>query len=307
MKRGFMLFLLFLPILSASECDNWQTEHPEWLHCDDFETEHDITVNYQDYSTKNFGVSTDDAYEGQYSLKQHYDAGQVDAGWISWFYCDTLGIDRGDCYDEIYMRWYHKYEGGFEGIPPKMARITSIGPGWDKRFGVYYWQELYNNEYLIVADVSTYTGWIPIIRTDFSYSDPENIGRWTCHEMRVKQGSNGGYTYWVDDEMIAERNGVNLNGPYNFNNAMLDTYWNGGSPKAQNRYYDNFVISTERIGCLGSNSSNQTVQVCSHAANTDNDDEISNSEINIFIEQWKAGEVSISILMDGINRWKNGC
>ncbi len=30
---------------------------------------------------------------------------------------------------------------------------------------------------------------------------------------------------------------------------MLDGYWNGGSPRAQNRYFDNFVVSTSRIGC----------------------------------------------------------
>ena len=34
---------------------------------------------------------------------------------------------------------------------------------------------------------------------------------------------------------------------------MLDCYWNGGSPKEQNRYYDNFVISTKRIGRLVAN------------------------------------------------------
>ena len=31
---------------------------------------------------------------------------------------------------------------------------------------------------------------------------------------------------------------------------MLDCYWNGGSPKAQSRYYDNLVISTQKIGTL---------------------------------------------------------
>jgi len=247
----FLLILILLPAVYALECDNWQTAHPEWLWCDDFETEQDLSVNYHDFSTNNFAASTDDTFEGQYSLKQHYDTGQVDAGWISWFYCDTLGNDYGNCQDEIYMRWYHKFEDGFQGFPPKMARITNIGPGWNKRFGVYYWIDD-EYEHCIAADVRAYDGWIPIIRTDFKYDNPANVGRWVCHEMRVQQGTSGGYTFWADDVMIAERNGVNLNGGYNFNNAMLDTYWNGGSPVAQNRYYDNFVISTERIGCVQS-------------------------------------------------------
>jgi hypothetical protein len=29
---------------------------------------------------------------------------------------------------------------------------------------------------------------------------------------------------------------------------MLDCYWNGGSPRAQSRYYDNLVFSTQKIG-----------------------------------------------------------
>jgi hypothetical protein len=290
---------------AAGECDNWQAKHPGWLWCDDFEAEHDLSVNYRDISTNNFAVSSDDKFMGDYSLKQHYNAGQVDAGWISWFYCDTLGNNYGNCQDEIYMRWYHKFEDGFEGIPPKMARITSIGPGWDKRFGVYYWMEQYNNEYLIVADVSTYSGWIPIIRTNFSYSNQNNIGRWTCHEMRVKQGSNGGYTYWAEGQKIAERNNTNLNGDYNFNNAMLDTYWNGGSPKAQNRYYDNFVISTERIGCIGTDSGQPAVK-CTDA-DTDSSGSISNPEIKEYINRWLTGQVSISNLMNAIKKWKSPC
>jgi hypothetical protein len=149
------------------------------------------------------------------------------------------------------MRWFHKFADGFDCCPPKMARITSIGPGWDKRFGVYYWIE--NQE--IVADVSTPDGWLPIQHSGFSFADPGNIGRWICHEMYVKANtpgqSDGEYTFWVDGVPVVEITGVSLVGStdFHFNNAMLDTYWNGGSPSEQNRYYDNFVVSTERIGC----------------------------------------------------------
>lgn len=91
--------------------------------------------------------------------------------------------------------------------------------------------------------------------SDFYYGDPANIGRWTCHEMYVKNNTpgqtDGAYRFWVDDVMIIERTGVDLRGDtgYNFNTVQLDCYWNGGSPREQNRYYDNLVISTQRIGC----------------------------------------------------------
>ena len=36
---------------------------------------------------------------------------------------------------------------------------------------------------------------------------------------------------------------------YGLNAVFLENWWNAGSPVAQERYLDNFVISTERIGC----------------------------------------------------------
>ena len=50
--------------------------------------------------------------------------------------------------------------------------------------------------------------------------------------------------------MIVERTNVDIRGSETklLNEVVLDCYWNGGSPKEQNRYYDNFVISTQRIG-----------------------------------------------------------
>jgi hypothetical protein len=36
---------------------------------------------------------------------------------------------------------------------------------------------------------------------------------------------------------------------YGINAVYLENYWNEGSPQPQDRYFDNFVIATERIGC----------------------------------------------------------
>lgn len=242
-----------------NECESYKTIHPTWLWCDDFEDGQSIDQKYPDYSTNGMTVDTTDAFAGQHSLHQQYTAGQVDAGWISFFYGDTLGHDYGPIQTEIYMRWYHKFETGFDGFPPKMARITSIGPGWDKRFGVHEWID--NQE--IVADVhvpfSTHansSGWLPLQHSGFFYSDPANVGRWTCHEMYVKTNTpgveDGRYTFWIDGAQVVDVPNIDLRGStdYNFNNAMLDCYWNGGSPKDQSRFYDNFVVSTTPIGCL---------------------------------------------------------
>ncbi len=245
------------------ECDKWQSAHPTWLWCDDFEDQQDMTVNYNDVSSNGMAITSEDPYSGDYSLRQHYTLGQVDAGWISRFYADALGNDYGPIQDEIYVRWYHKFETGFIGAPPKMARVRSLGPGWNKRFSVLYWLASESSTLEIVADVSAplstqanSSGWLAITRSDFYFSDPANIGRWICHEMQIKTNTpgdtDGAYRFWADDRLIIEQTSVDLRGSstFNFNEVMLDAYWNGGSPRAQNRYYDNFVIATARIGCL---------------------------------------------------------
>ena len=241
-----------------NECEDWQNRHPEWLWCDGFEDGQALGDKYPDIGSTGMDVSTDDAYAGSHSLKQHYDEGQVSAGWVSFFYGDTLGHDYGPVQQTIYMRWYHKFEDGFDGFPPKMARVTSIGPNWDKRFGVHFW--IQNGE--IVADVhapyssqANDVGWLAVKHSGFFFTDAQNVGRWICFEMMVRANTpgqtDGAYVFWADGQEILRADDVDLVGDtdYHFNNAMLDCYWNDGSPKAQNRYYDNFVVSTERIGC----------------------------------------------------------
>jgi len=245
--------------LDLVECQEWQDQHPEWLWCDDFEEEQDLKASYPDTGLNGLSVGTSDSFSGAYAIEQSYTQGQVDAGWVSWYYADALGKDYGDAHPEIYVRWYHKFEGGFEGFPPKMARLRSLGPGWDKRFSVHYWVK----DGKIVADVqvpfssqANNSGWLPVAISDFDYNNPDNVGRWICHEMYVKTNTtglaDGAYRFWADGQMIIERTEVDLRGAtsFEFNEVVLDTYWNGGSPVEQSRYYDNLVISTAPIGCL---------------------------------------------------------
>jgi hypothetical protein len=308
----------------VSECENWENEHPGWLHCDDFD-EDNLVSTYPDRSVGNggFEISDDDKYLGQSSLRQHYTQGQVDAGWISWWYCDTLDRARDiPCQDEIYFRFYHKFEEGFEGLPPKFARIRNVGIKyvdgeleWDKRFGVNYW---ISDDGRINADMNipystqaNSVGWWTWY-SNFSFAEPENVGRWICHEIYIKKntpGTTDGYLkYWVDNEVVLDKPDRDFIGStgYNFNEIMLDTYWNGGSPKEQNRYYDNFVISTERIGCMGYENPDHNPGQCT-AADTNSDGEISNPEMDSYIESWIDGDISLINLFDAIDKWKNDC
>jgi hypothetical protein len=244
------LFACVLTI-DGGECDQWP-ERPDWLWCDDFESDEPLRERYQDVSAKGMAVSDEDAFEGRRSLKQHYEAGQVSAGWIT---------RVGEQPDHVFMRWYHKFEDGFVGAPAKMARIRyrhRYGD-WGSVFAVHCWID---NE-VVVADVRAENSsqcnsafYLPKVKSEFNVTDPRNVGRWICFEMEVKLNSpgkrDGVYRIWADNELIVERANIDLRGHTSdkINEMMLDCYWNGGSPKAQNRYYDNFVIATSRIGPL---------------------------------------------------------
>ena len=36
---------------------------------------------------------------------------------------------------------------------------------------------------------------------------------------------------------------------YGINAVYLENYWNDGAPQLESRDFDNFIISTQRIGC----------------------------------------------------------
>ncbi len=87
-------------------------------------------------------------------------------------------------------------------------------------------------------------------------SVPLQTNQWQCIESRIALNSpgasDGKFTLWIDDVLAADRSDLNWLGSYSdygINAVMISAYWNGGSPAAQDRYIDSFVIATTRIGC----------------------------------------------------------
>jgi hypothetical protein len=267
-KSSFILiicsFVFTIPYtVKSGESQKWN-EHPEWIWCDDFEDAKPLKEKYQDVSESGFSVTSSEAFEGTNSLCQHYLPSQVDAGWI-------IRQNNAGYPEHLFMRWYHKFENGFSGFPPKMARMRYRNQSdWSSPLEIHTWI----NTNKIVADVkathskqANSTGWLPIALSNFTFANTANIGRWVCFEMEVQLNTpgqqDGVYRIWADDSMIVERTNVDLRGSesYLINEVMLDCYWNGGSPKEQNRYYDNFVISTKRIGPVGASPVKQPSKV----------------------------------------------
>lgn len=226
---------------------------------DEFDDGVPLNQKYEDTAASGMSQTTVSPLTGTHSLQQQYSSGQVDAGWvIKWL--DHLGQDG-----PVFMRWYHMFEAGFEGFPPKMARIRYRNRStWHSPMEIHCWLDTsaafggtvnvdVKAEHSSQANSS---GWLAVVRSDFSFANPANLGRWVCFEMEVRLNtpgqSNGWYRLWIDNELKVERMDVDLRGSqtYGLNEAALDCYWNGGSPKSQSRFYDAFVVSLDRVGLL---------------------------------------------------------
>jgi hypothetical protein len=248
-----LLILCHLMLLSpssafATECDQWQQKHPEWIWCDSFETVDPLRSRYEDVSTNGLSRSTMDAFEGSAALQQAYNIGQVEAGWL-------IKVKPEGYPQHIFYRWYHKFGPGYTSLPPKMARAGFRDRNsWQDIFKVHTW--IANNAPAldVLALQSSHGPWLPIAHTSFNLL--KNLDQWVYFEVEIKLNtvgkSDGLYRMWVNDKLEVERTNVDLRGNTNLpiNEVTLDTYWNGGAPTNLVRYYDNFVIATQRIGPL---------------------------------------------------------
>jgi len=95
---------------------------------------------------------------------------------------------------------------------------------------------------------------------DIPFFDADHVGQWYCIEMRVKLNdpgqSNGIFEVWVDDVLKASLTDKNWIGScevgpgkfYGINAFYLENYCNNGVIGNQARYFDNLVISRQKIG-----------------------------------------------------------
>ena len=98
--------------------------------------------------------------------------------------------------------------------------------------------------------------WLGGERGDTPLFGGPHLGEWHCVEAHVRLNdagrTNGLFELWIDGELDARADGLNWVGSYDeygLNAVFLENYWNAGSPVAQERYFDQLVVSTERIGC----------------------------------------------------------
>jgi hypothetical protein len=183
------------------------------------------------------------------------------------------GIRESEDFREIYYRMYLKMQEGWEGNPAKLSRATvfTSSSDWSQAMIAHLWSD--GNYHLLVDPVRCVddAGNVKCIGyNDFSHMswignksgvtpifDAEHDNAWYCVEAHIKLNdpgqSNGIQEFWIDGDLEARRDNLNFVGTYTdyaINAVFFENYWNLGSPKEQERYFDNIVVSTDSIGCL---------------------------------------------------------
>jgi len=275
----------YLDLGPVNECDDWQTNHPEWIWCDDFEDATAISNKYFEYNDDagDFVNTAGVGVDGSSGMSVLWQEDETDAGYLhktfgrlpSSYFETNAERTTEDFYD-VYWRMYVKMEDGWTGgHPAKLSRAFSFADSnWAQAMIAHNWGA--DPDYLTLDPASgidnetgnlvttTYNdfenlNWLGMDNGVTPLFSTENSGKWFCVEAHAKYNDpgslNGIFEFWIDDNLEASINDldwVNTWRDYGINAVYFENYWNDGSPVEQSRYFDNIVISTERIGCLDS-------------------------------------------------------
>lgn len=263
-----------------STATNCASRPASWIWCDDFEQ--DRLSSYFEYVSDggSFVRAAGSGRNGSVGMRARYAAGQVSAGSLKLALGRTPAaafrpVDDGATkYRELYWRFYLRNQAGWTGGGgAKLSRATIFtGSNWQQAAIGHVWSTGTGGQYLGLDPASgtdeagnvlttTYNDfphlrWLGLVRgTKPIFSSPY-IGQWHCIEARMRLNnsgrSNGVFELWIDGALDARATGLNWVGNYSaygINAVFLENYWNAGSPVTQERYLDDFVVATTRIGC----------------------------------------------------------
>ena len=271
------------PAGPIAECE---TPRPAWLWCDDFER--DRLDQYFEYSSAAGGFvrAAGVGYGGSSGMRVRFQPKQVDVGSLHLAIGKTpsaymRAVDAGTAvHREVYWRFYLRYSPDWVGGGGnKVSRAQSLAATtFAQAMIAHVWSGSTPGDQVPIdrlgLDPWTGVGWRGKLETseyndfphlrgigrDFSKTtlfDRVHTGKWQCIEAHARLNdpgrSNGLFELWLADQPEAKLTGLGWIGSFRdfgINAIYLENYWNDGAPQAQERYFDNFVVSTERIGCL---------------------------------------------------------
>jgi hypothetical protein len=204
--------------------------------------------------------------------------GRIPKGPPSMGYAKPVDAGTAD-YRQIYWRFFVRTDMDWEGgHGEKMTRLTAYANvNRAQAMAAFGWaQNAVPAQFLIQGKSGTDTAgnlrstgwndtpnWRELGKSNAVTPVIPTRNEWVCLEFMVKLNdagqSNGSMTYWKNDVQEARLTNVNWLGAfstYAINAVRLENWWSTAPgvlnpPKVQSRYFDNFVVSTERIWCRG--------------------------------------------------------
>lgn len=257
-----------------------QPVRPEWLWCDDFEQ--DRSGRYFEVVTQQGAFVRADGVgrNGTWGMRARFEVGQVSAGALHLALGRTPqpyfrpATQADAVYREIWWRVWLRLEPGWSGgggFKLSRATIFSSKNTWAQAAIAHVWSGGPGGKHLVLdpARGTSPDGRVVTARyNDFSrlrwigsarsatplFERPDT--NWHCVEAHARLNdagaANGVFELWVDGRLEARRARLDWVGSYSeygWNAVFLENYWNDGSPRAQERYFDDFVVSTRAIGC----------------------------------------------------------
>jgi len=283
LAEGVDLFVAQHSFAIEAICPGGSNSNANVIFCDDFEDSTALVRpgRYFEYNSNggDFVPMDGVGLNNSRGMRGLWQQGEVDGGNIKLAFGRNpgSGMNKGirttEDFREIYYRMYLKMQPGWVGDPGKLSRATSIvASDWSQAMIAHLWGDGSNhllidpvscigtdnlpkcvgyNDFVNITWLGNQSGGTPIFNTS-------NSSRWFCIEHHVKLNdpgqSNGIQEFWIDGQLEARRASLNFVGSYTaygINAVFLENWWNAGSVQQQERYFDNFVVSTQRTGCGG--------------------------------------------------------
>jgi hypothetical protein len=266
-----------------NECTNYSTNHPEWIFCDDFESTTPIVSSsrYFEYNNSNgeFIPINNAGVNNSRAMRALFHQGEVGAGSLNLAFGRTsVGssntIRNTENFREVYYRMYLKLDSNWQGCidhnSGKLSRATVFSSSdWSQAMIAHLWSDS-DNYKLMIDPVSCVVGgtvqcvgyndfnhvrWIGATQGQTPIFNG-SYNQWLCIENHIKLNDpgqqNGIQEFWINNNLEAIKSGLNFTGTYTsygINAIFFENWCNNGSIKEQSRYFDNIVVSTQRIGC----------------------------------------------------------
>jgi hypothetical protein len=269
-----------LTVSAASSTSECAAPGAGWIFCDDFDTDRLSSYFEYDNAGGKFVRTTSAGRGGSVGMRATYTTGQANAGALHLAFGRTpssyfRAVDAGTAnYREIYWRFYVRREAGWVGNGPnKLTRATIFAKSdWSQAMIAHGWTSDADDRYLLLDPASgtdasgnvitvgyndfAHLSWLGGTPSAAPEEDQAHVGQWACYEFHAKLNdagqSNGLFELSVNGALSARKTGMNWVGSYNafgINAVYLENFQNAGAPAANVRTIDNFVVSTQPIGC----------------------------------------------------------